>query len=199
MDRASETKISILEAAMEYAREFGLEVLSIGKLANIVGMSKSGLFAHFNSKEKLQIQILEHASEVFTEDIFKPAIKKPRGIPRIRAFFENWLKWADSGKKGGCIFVAASIEFDDIPGKVRDYIHGVQKIWISSLAYSAKLAVGVGDFPKDTDTEQFAFELLSIMLGYHHFNRLLDDPKAKRRTKLAFENLVARYKREEGA
>ena len=194
MTTASNTKISILEAAMHYAREFGLEVLTIGKLANIVGMSKSGLFAHFNSKENLQIQTLEHASLVFTEMIFKPAIKKPRGIPRIRAFFDNWLKWSNSEESGGCIFVAASIEFDDIPGKVRDHIHNVQKNWISSLVYSAKLAVEVGDFRKDTDTEKFAFELLSIMLGYHHFNRLLDDPKSKKRTKLAFDNLVGRYK-----
>jgi len=194
MGTASETKISILEAAIHYAREFGLEVLSIGKLANIVGMSKSGLFAHFNSKENLQIQILEHASELFTKKIFKPAIKRPRGIPRIRAIFDNWLKWANSAEKGGCIFVAASIEFDDIPGKVRDYLHGVQKIWISSIEQSAELAIEAGDFRKDTNCEQFAFELHSIMLGFHHFNRLLDDPKAKKRTMVAFDNLIERYK-----
>lgn len=194
MGNGNSTKKSILKAARGYASEFGLEVLTIGKLADTVGMSKSGLFAHFNSKENLQIEVLKSASEGFTEDIFKSAIKKPRGIPRIRAIFGNWLKWANGAEPGGCIFVAASIEFDDIPGNVRDYIQDVQKKWISSLAYSAQLAVGVGDFSKDTNTEQFAFELFSIMLGYHHYTRLLSDPKAKKRTKLAFDNLVERYK-----
>src|SRR5690606_13086514 len=100
-----------------------------------VGLSKSGLFAHFKSKESLQLQILEHAAETFINKVVRTALQQPRGEPRLRALFDNWLRWANAGgHQGGCVFVGAAAEYDDRPGPVRDTLARTQRDWLDTLA-----------------------------------------------------------------
>lgn len=195
MEKGDKTRADIEMIAMEMASVVGLEGLSFGELAAEADMSKSGLFAHYRSKEKLQLAVLEHARERFHIEVISPALTKKRGIPRIRALVANWVKWED-GAAGGCVFLAASIDFDDRPGMTRDYLWKTQQEWIDFLARSSRLAAEVGDFNPKTDHEQFAYELFSLMLGYAHYKRLLGDKKAGQRQKAALERLLTQYSRE---
>ncbi len=195
MIRGDNTKNTILDAGLEMASLLGLEAVTIGSLAKETGMSKSGLFAHFNSKENLQIEILKHAEADFTEYVIIPAIRTRAGLPRINKLVKNWIEWGEK-LTGGCIFVTAGTEFTDRPGKVRDYLLLQQQNWIHSLGRFAKSAVKAGDFLPDIDPEQFAFELYSLLLGFHHYHRLLNDPKTKSRQKKSLENLLDKQIRE---
>lgn len=193
MRKGSETKRNITQQAMAVASQLGLENLTIGNLAKEVGMSKSGLFAHFASKEALQLHVLEEARERFVNKAILPALKEPKGEPRIRSLVKNWLEWANSDYlPGGCVFLAASVEYDDRTGPIRDFVEENQRDWFEFIAGAARIAVAEGHFRKDLDTRQFAFEVISLFLGYHHTSRLLKDPQADRRLNLAFEGLLER-------
>jgi AcrR family transcriptional regulator len=192
MKKGEETKMVILDAGLDMASQYGLEGVSIGSLANLINMSKSGLFAHFQSKENLQVEILKYAGRLFAEDVIVPALKTKAGIPRIKALVKNWVSWEDN-LTGGCIFVTASAEFSDRPGKVRDYLLEQQRDWIDSLLRIAQSAIEVGDFRKDVDCEQFAFDLYSLLLGFHLYDKLLDDSETKKRQEVALEQLLANY------
>lgn len=170
----------------------GLGGLSIGGLASRTGLSKSGLFAHFGSKERLQVETLKAAAGVFIASVVTPAMERPAGTPRIQALFANWLAWASSrGRHGGCIFVAASVEMDDQDGPVRDYLVWSQGEWLKILARAAERAVALSEFRHDLDTRQFAHDVYSTMLGFHHSTRLMRDPKADLRAHVAFDRIVA--------
>jgi AcrR family transcriptional regulator len=188
MSKGEVTRQTIVGRAIELAALVGLEGLSIGKLAEDLSLSKSGLFAHFRSKQNLQIQVIEAATDEFIQFVIVPAIRQPRGEPRVRAFFERWLAWGE--RPGGCLFVSAAAELDDQPGPTRDALCKAQRDWLDALAHGAKIAVEEGHFNKKLDTEQFAFELYSLMLGCHHFSRFMHDPKALKRTRKAFETLI---------
>lgn len=163
------------------ASQVGLEGLSIGTLAKAVGLSKSGLFAHFNSLENLQIAVLERASSQFIDRVIVPALRQPRGEPRLHTLFENWLAWEKAEIiPGGCPFIAASTEYDDRPGVVRDYLVQAQKDLISAIATAARIAVEEKHFRADLDTTQFAFDFYGIVLAFHHFGRLLNDANAEK-------------------
>jgi AcrR family transcriptional regulator len=193
MGKGEETRQSILGHALRLASSVGLEGLTIGDLAGQLGLSKSGLFAHFRSKEKLQIAVLEAAAELFVSEVVQPAIRESRGAPRVRALFDRWLAWSQaSGLPGGCLFVAAAAELDDRPGPVRDALVHLQRQWIGTLTRAAALAVEAKHFRQSLDPEQFAFEMYALMLGAHHFGRLLHDPNHKRRTHFAFAALLDR-------
>lgn len=192
MSKGNETKELILKAALDFSSKLGLESLSIGELAKKVGMSKSGLFGHFNSKEKLQMMVIDYAAKNYTENVFIPAFKKERGIPRIYAIVENWHKWSGKYFTGGCPFVAAAFEYDDRPGMVRDHIRAHQTSMLDSFEKAAKIAVDEGHFKKDLDCKGFAFEFYSYMLGYHLYSRLLRDEEAKLRHSEAVESLITR-------
>ncbi len=192
MKKGEETKMVILDVGLDMASQYGLEGVSIGSLANLINMSKSGLFAHFQSKENLQVEILKYAGRLFAEDVIVPALKTEAGIPRIKALVKNWVSWEDN-LTGGCIFVTASAEFSDRPGKVRDYLLKQQRDWIDSLLRIAQSAIEVGDFRKDVDCEQFAFDLYSLLLGFHLYDRLLDDSETKKRQETALGRLLANY------
>lgn len=192
MKKGEETKMVILDVGLDMASQYGLEGVSIGSLANLINMSKSGLFAHFQSKENLQVEILKYAGRLFAEDVIVPALKTKAGIPRIKALVKNWVSWEDN-LTGGCIFVTASAEFSDRPGKVRDYLLKQQRDWIDSLLRIAQSAIEVGDFRKDVDCEQFAFDLYSLLLGFHLYDKLLDDSETKKRQEVALEQLLANY------
>lgn len=196
MSKGEVTRQTILDHATSLASQIGLEGLSIGKLAEELSLSKSGLFAHFKSKETLQIQVLENAAARFVEMVIKPALAAPRGEKRVRAIFDRWIVWPEkSGLKGGCFFVAASAELDDRPGAARDVLVRQQKDWLEIMANVACTAISEGHFKKTIDAEQFAFELWGIMLGYHYAGRLLDDARARARADVAFEALLSRAKK----
>lgn len=196
MSKGEVTRQRIVEHAASLASRTGLEGLSIGGLAEALGISKSGLFAHFKSKESLATQVLEHAAERFVESVIKPSLAAPRGEPRLRAVFDNWRKWPEvSGMEGGCFFVAAAAELDDRPGPARDLLVRQQKDWLDLLANIVRTGIEEGHFRKDTDADQVAHDLFGIMLVYHHSARLLRDPKAHSRARRAFEELVARMRK----
>ena len=186
MTKGADTRQRILDYAFRLAARDGLGGVSLGSLADDIGLSKSGLFAHFRSKEELQLEMLRTAAAQFIENVMAPAFRKPRGLPRLRALFENWLDW----QRNGCIFVTASVELDDQPGRARDYVAEQQQALMDSLTRSAEIAVDEGHFRKDLDAQQFAFEMEAIYLVFHHAHRLLRDPKAARRARAAFQRLI---------
>lgn len=192
MGKGAETKDRILEQAVRIASRSGLEGLTIGSLSSEMGLSKSGLFAHFGSKEELQCQVLGTAARRFQEEVIRPAIASPRGEPRIRALFDRWLAWANRPEMpGGCLLIAASIELDDRPGPQRETLVQAHRGRVAALAKAASLAIEAGHFRRDLDPEQFAFDFYAITLGYHDHNRLLRDPRAEERARNAFESLLA--------
>ncbi len=192
MTRGEDTKLMILEVGLDMASQLGLEAVSIGALAKATGMSQSGLFAHFQSKENLQSDILRFAGHLFAKGVVAPALKKQGGIPRIRALVDNWIRWT-SKLSGGCIFVQASNDFKDRQGKVRDFLLLQQEAWIDSLRRIAQSAIKVGDFREDIDCDQFAFELYSLLLGFHLYDKLLENPDIRMRQQTALETLIQRY------
>jgi AcrR family transcriptional regulator len=192
MSRGVSTRSQILDTAVRIASTLGLEGLSFGTLAKAVGMSKSGLYAHFQAKDQLQLSVLKASAEIFTSSVLLPAFKKPRGEPRVRAMFENWMAHlnGNSTLPGGSVFIAASIELDDRPGPVRDFLKEQQQRLIKTIADAAQMAKDEGHFSSDVDTEQFAWTMYSFVLGYHHFKRMLDDPKADEHLRNSFEGLL---------
>jgi AcrR family transcriptional regulator len=192
MGKGAETREAILERAVQLASEVGLDGLTIGRLATSLELSKSGLFAHFDSKEALQVATLERAAARFVEVVVRPALKAARGEPRLRALVERWLRWPiEVPQPGGCVFVQAAVELDDKPGAARDRLVVLQREWLAAIATTAAGAVTEGHFRKDADPEQIAFELYGIMLSTHHASRLLRDPRAADRARRAVDRLVA--------
>jgi len=192
MGKGEETKRAIVDQALELVSTVGLEKLTIGALADATGMSKSGLFAHFRSKEQLQLQVLVGARERFIDLVIAPALKKPRGEARLRAMFENTMKQWEHELPGGCIFHAVSAELDDQPGPTRDYFVETQRDYADTVKRAAEIAIEEGEFREDLDLDQFVFELGSIAAAYHHFGRLLGDADAEQRARNMFEGLLAR-------
>ncbi len=189
------TKETILKAAFELSTLFGLESLTIGTVADKVGLSKSGLFGHFKSKEKLQVMVLEYSAFKFTQTVLVPATKEKRGIPRIKGIIEYWLKWTDTVIKGGCPLLTAAIEFDDRPGVVQDKVQELLGMKIKFIEKAASIAVDEGHFPKNTDVKQFAYELYSLMIGHHIYARLLKNKDAKKQLNKSLEQLINHYQK----
>jgi AcrR family transcriptional regulator len=192
MRKGDRTRTLILNDALALAGEVGLEGLSIGSLAGRLGLSKSGLFAHFGSKEDLQLATLRHTQERFAQAVFRPALAAPRGLPRLRALFEGWLRWiARTERPGGCVILAASVEYDDRPGPLREALVAGQRELRGALAKAVRLAVEEGHLRPGTDPWQVVFELMGIVLAVHHDRGLLDDPRALDRAHSAFKRLIA--------
>jgi len=189
MTKGQDTKERILGEALDLASTVGIEGLSIGELAKATEMSKSGLFAHFNSKEDLQLEVLRTGSANFIETVVSPALREPRGEPRVRALFERWLAW-ETLRTGGCPFMAATFELDDRPGPVRDALVATQQDWVDTLTTAIKIAVDEGHFREDLDSSQFAFEFYGAFMAFHLYHRLLRDPKAHSRAMDALEQLI---------
>lgn len=191
MNKGESTRRTILDQAMAAATELGLEALSIGSLAKRTGMSKSGLFAHFSSKENLQLAVLETASERFVKLVIEPAFKAPRGEPRVRAMLRKWMDWESAAfQPGGCVFISVANELADRPGVVRDYLVETQERWLATLARAAQIAIDEGHFRSNLDPQQFAFEVHGLVLSCHFYSRLLRSPDANDRLHQAFDNII---------
>lgn len=192
LSKGEETRAQILDVALNVASESGFEALTIGSLAERTGLSKSGLFAHFGSKEDLQIAVLDEGARRVTEKVFKAALNEPRGVARLRALLANWLVWADGcNLKGGCPIMAAAFEFDDRPGPVRDAVVVHHQRMQSGMARAVNLCIEIGEFKADTDPGQFAFEIFGIANAYYFSHRLLREADASQRAFTAFERLIA--------
>ena len=192
MSKGEQTRAAILDAALAQAIEAGFESLTIGALADRAGMSKSGLFAHFGSREELQVAAIEAAAARFTETVFVPALKAKRGLPRLRALFEHWMDWTvRSGLAHGCPMHAAAVEFDDRPGPIRDAVVDHFARLERELGRAVKLAIDERHFRRDLDVDQFVFELMGLIFAYHHGARLFDVKRAQLRARAAFDRLVA--------
>lgn len=191
--RSTNTKETIVETALKIASREGLGGLTIGELAKAVGMSKSGLFAHFRGKDALQIDVVRAATERFVENVMRPAFRKPRGEPRLKALVDNWIAHLNDAESlpGGSVLIAASTEVDDRPGPLRDFVKAAQGELIANIERAARIAVEEKDFRADLDVELFAWSLYSFVLGYHHFKRMLDDPKAEAYLRRSFEGLLS--------
>ena len=189
--KGEETRAQILDAAVQQASEAGFESLTIGSLAERTRLSKSGLFAHFGSRTDLQIAALDETARRFTEAVFLPALKAPRGLKRLRALFGNWIVWPEHAKlRGSCPMQAASAEYDDQPGPMRVAVVERQRGLARELAKAVKMAVDCGDLRAGTDPGQFVYEMFGLVLACYHTQRLLGDAGAAARAIAGFERLV---------
>jgi AcrR family transcriptional regulator len=187
------TRAAILDAALTHALHAGLEGLSIGQLAERTGMSKSGVFAHFGSREDLQIAVIHEYHRRFSAEVFEPALRQRRGLPRLRALFENWLERVTAELAAGCIYISGAVEFDDRPGAVRDALVAMVDGWHAALERAIALAVSEGHLRADADPAQLRFEIHGLILAVHHDARLLRRTDAPRRARLGFLRIVEHW------
>ncbi|KZC22473.1 TetR family transcriptional regulator [Rhodanobacter thiooxydans] len=182
------TRDTILDHAYALARRDGLEGLSIGGLASDVGMSKSGVFAHFGSREDLQLAVLDTGRQRFVTQVLLPALKQPRGLPRLRAIVANWFEWGRE-HQSGCVLLSAASEYDGRDGALHDGVVRQQAGWRDELQKAIAQAVELGELRADTDVAQLSFEIYALMLGLHHDAGLFGFDEAGQRTRAAFERL----------
>ncbi len=193
LHKGQQTRAAILDAALGLASQMGLEGLSIGALAEVTHMSKSGVFAHFGSREELQISVIREYHARFEEEVFFPAIREARGLPRLRALFERWIRRVSVELDSGCIYISGAVEFDDRPGPVRDALAAMVLDWHAALGRAIRIAVDEGDLRPDTDPMQMLFELHGLILALHHDARFLRTPGALERAHVGFERALAHY------
>ncbi|MFC3551838.1 TetR/AcrR family transcriptional regulator [Lysobacter cavernae] len=190
--KGAATRDSIIDRAYDIACSAGLEGLSIGPLALAVGMSKSGVFAHFGSREELQLAVLDAAGDRFVAHVLLPALKQPRGLPRLRAIGQAWFDWARQSE-GGCLLLSAASEYDDRPGALRDRVVGHQQRWRQELGRAIQLAIDTGELDTATDPVQLAFEIYALALGVHHDAGLFGFDLAVARGRRALDRLFRSY------
>lgn len=191
--KGRQTRATILDAALALASHMGLEGLSIGALAEVTQMSKSGVFAHFGSREELQISVVREYHAKFDEEVFRPALKLPRGLPRLRAMFDRWVKRVAVEIDSGCIYISGAVEFDDRPGPVRDALVSMVQTWQRALERAIRIAIDEGHLSADTDAQQVLFEIHGLILALHHDARFLRHPGAVERARTAFERVLSHY------
>jgi AcrR family transcriptional regulator len=193
MGHAATTRERILDRGLALMSQSGLGGVTLGVLADQVGMSKSGLFAHFKSKDEVQIELLEYSSLFGAPHIIDPAMQQPEGLPRLRELVHNWFGWAPrSGLPGGCPVAAGMFEYDDIESPVRDKIAELEAAWRAFLCNITRRAVELGHLRKGLDVEQFVWEVGGIYLAHHVSQRFLRSPESDRRAAAAFDALVER-------
>jgi AcrR family transcriptional regulator len=191
--KGRQTRAAIVDAALALASHIGIEGLSIGALAEATGMSKSGVFAHFGSREELQISVVREYHARFEEEVFRPAMAGARGLPRLHALFDRWLKRVSVEIDSGCIYISGAVEFDDRPGPVRDALVTMVQTWRRALERAIRAAVGEGHLRADTDVGQLLFEVHGLILAVHHDARFLRHAGAEARARVGFERLLAHW------
>ncbi len=189
--KGRQTKAAIVDAALGLATQIGLEGLSIGALAEVTGMSKSGVFAHFGSREELQISVIRQYHTRFEAEVFVAAMSAPRGLPRLKALFGNWMKRTSFEIDSGCLYIGGAVEFDDRPGPVRDALVSSVRTWLGAMRRAVQLALEVGHLRADTDVDQLMFELHGLILALHYEARFLKLPGALDRAVRGFDNVLA--------
>ncbi len=199
LHKGQQTRAAILDAALGLASHMGLEGLSIGALAEVTQMSKSGVFAHFGSREELQISVVREYHARFEDEVFFPAIQEPRGLPRLRSLFERWIRRVSVELDSGCIYISGAVEFDDRPGPVRDALASMVMAWHAALERAIRVAIEEGHLQADTDPTQMLFELHGLILALHHDARFLRIPGALDRARAGFERTLSHYRTNQGA
>ena len=193
MHKGQQTKAAIVDAALGLATQIGLEGLSIGALAEVMRMSKSGVFAHFGSREELQISVIREYHARFEEEVFYPALEKPKGMPRLKALFQNWMNRTSVEIDSGCLYISGAVEFDDRPGPVRDALAGSVQTWLAAMNRAVVQGKEAGHLAKDADEHQMAFEIHGLILALHYEARFLKSPGSVARANTGFTNILARY------
>ena len=193
LHKGQQTKHAIIESALHLATQICLEGLSIGALAEATHMSKSGVFAHFGSREELQISVIREYFGRFEQEVFYPAMQATKGLPRVQALFANWMKLVAVEIQSGCIFISGAVEFDDRPGPVRDALANSVQTWLAALYRAVVLAKECGHLHADSDEQQMAFEIHGLILALHYEARFLKTPGSIERAHKGFYNILTRY------
>jgi len=191
--KGEQTRAEIVAVALAMAARVGLEGLSIGTLADAVGKSKSGVFAHFGSREDLQIAVVREYYRRFETEVFAPAMRKPRGLPRVRALFENWMRHTSAELQSGCIFISGAVEFDDRPGPVRDALAEAVDAWIGAMTRAVAQACEEKHLAAGADPGQISFEIHALILALHYEARFMRRAGSMARARQGFANIIQRY------
>ena len=192
--KGRQTHAAILDAALSLASRGGLEGLSIGTLADVMRMSKSGVFAHFGSREELQISVIREYHQRFEDEVFFPAMRAARGLPRLTALFDRWVRRVSVEVDAGCIYISGAVEFDDRPGPVRDALAQMVLAWHQALHRAIGQAVQQGQLRADTDPLQMLFEVHGLILSLHHDARFLRLPGALERARRGFTRVIDHHR-----
>ncbi len=187
------TRAAILDVALDLASRDGLEGLTIGLLADKMNMSKSGVFAHFGSREDLQLEVLKLYHRRFEQEVFYPSIKEARGLPRLRAMFAHWVKRVSIEIASGCIYISGAVEYDDRPGLIREELVSMVGAWQSALLRAAQQAIECGHLKADTDAQQLVYEMYGLILAVHHDARFLRIPGSVERASVGFNRLIENH------
>ena len=193
LHKGQQTKAVIIEAALGLATHIGLEGLSIGALADVTGMSKSGVFAHFGSREELQISVIREYHTRFEQEVFFPAMNAPRGVGRLRAMFDNWMKRTSIELDSGCIYISGAVEFDDRTGPVRDALANSVLTWLAAIKRAIEQCKECGELQPTVDPEQMLFEIHGLILALHYEARFLRTPGSIKRAVGGFNSILQRY------
>ncbi|HJV52157.1 MAG TPA: TetR/AcrR family transcriptional regulator [Noviherbaspirillum sp.] len=193
MRKGELTRAAILDVALDLASRDGLEGLTIGLLADKMNMSKSGVFAHFGSREDLQIEVVKLYHHHFEQEVFYPSMKEPRGLPRLQAMFARWVKRVSVEIASGCIYISGAVEYDDRPGAIREELAGMVRAWKNALRRCAVQTIEMGHLSTETDPDQLVFEMYGLILALHHDARFLKLPGSVNRAEVGFERLIESY------
>ncbi|MES2296204.1 MAG: TetR/AcrR family transcriptional regulator [Pseudomonadota bacterium] len=193
MRKGELTRAAILDVALDLASRDGLEGLTIGLLADKMNMSKSGVFAHFGSREDLQMEVLKLYHHRFEQEVFFPSVKEARGIGRLKAMFARWIKRVSVEIASGCIYISGAVEYDDRPGLIREELVSMVRAWQGALLRCVQQAIESGDLKADTDAQQMVYEMYGLILALHHDARFLRQPGSVDRAKLGFARLIENY------
>ncbi|HEY4074219.1 MAG TPA: TetR/AcrR family transcriptional regulator [Herbaspirillum sp.] len=197
MRKGELTRAAILDVALQLASRQGLEGLTIGLLADQMKMSKSGVFAHFGSREDLQIEVVKLYHRRFEEEVFYPSIQDPRGLPRLQAMFARWITLVTEEIASGCIYISGAVEYDDRPGQIRDELVGMVCTWQNALHRAVVQAIEAGQLRTDVDARQMVYEMYGLILALHHDARFLKIPGSVQRAQSGFERLIAGARNDE--
>jgi AcrR family transcriptional regulator len=193
MRKGELTRAAILDMALDLASRDGLEGLTIGLLADKMNMSKSGVFAHFGSREDLQLEVLKVYHQRFEEEVFFPSVLETRGIARLKSMYARWVKRVSVEIASGCIYISGAVEYDDRSGPIREELVSMVRAWQGALLRCVQQAIEIGDLKSDTDAEQLVYEMYGLILALHHDARFLRMPGSVERARAGFERLIQNY------
>ena len=193
MRKGELTRAAILETALELASREGLEGLTIGLLADQMHMSKSGVFAHFGSREDLQLEVIKLYHANFEQEVFYPSLKETRGLPRLQSMFLLWVNRVSIEIASGCIYISGAVEYDDKPGELREKLSAMVATWQQALRRATVQAIECGDLKPDANPDQLVFEMYGLILALHHDARFLKIPESFERVQHGFRRLMTDY------